>query len=289
MGTSRTPISDPPGFSSVRLLTSGDREPTLVRALSRALVSVPIATAPGPSRDAGCPGQGASSTTHVGGLPVRPRRSDPQVPSGETNLGAGRFRRRLLVGAVALVALVGTGAASGVASAAPMAGAVAGAVQLSHKPAPAPDFGPNVTIFTPDMPTSEIKAKFDEIHAKQVDNEMGSDRYGLYFMPGTYGSDDGAAAGQGRVLHRGRRPGCDAGRRADQRGDRGLQPLLRRSRQPGVRRMLRPEQLLARHVQPHDQREHPRPGWAARRRPTCGPCRRRSRCVGWTSPAATSR
>ena len=69
-----------------------------------------------------------------------------------------------------------------------MAGGVAGAVQLSHKPAPAPDFGPNVTIFTPDMPTSEIKAKFDEIHAKQVDNEMGSERYGLYFMPGTYGT-----------------------------------------------------------------------------------------------------
>ena len=103
-------------------------------------------------------------------------------------MGAGRFRRRLLVGAVALVALVGTGATSGVASAAPMAGGVAGAVQLSHKPAPAPDFGPNVTIFTPDMPTSEIKAKFDEIHANQVDNEMGSERYGLYFMPGTYGT-----------------------------------------------------------------------------------------------------
>lgn len=38
------------------------------------------------------------------------------------------------------------------------------------------------------MPTAEIKAKFDEIHAKQVDNEMGSDRYGLYFKPGTYGT-----------------------------------------------------------------------------------------------------
>jgi len=52
----------------------------------------------------------------------------------------------------------------------------------------APDFGPNVTIFDPSMPTHEIQAKFDEIFALQRDNEMGSARYSLLFMPGEYGS-----------------------------------------------------------------------------------------------------
>lgn len=58
------------------------------------------------------------------------------------------------------------------------------------KPAPVqvPDFGPNVTVFDPSMPTAEIERIADEIHARQVDNEMGSDRYGLYFLPGVYGS-----------------------------------------------------------------------------------------------------
>ncbi|HYN56591.1 MAG TPA: hypothetical protein VES03_05270, partial [Motilibacterales bacterium] len=97
------------------------------------------------------------------------------------------------MGAAALVALAGMGSTSVVASAAPTAapptaGAVAGAVQLKQKPPKAPNFGRNVTIFTPDMPTRVIKKKFDEIHAKQVDNEMGTDRYGLFFMPGTYGT-----------------------------------------------------------------------------------------------------
>jgi len=52
----------------------------------------------------------------------------------------------------------------------------------------APDFGPNVTIFDPSMSVSEIQAKADEIHLLQRDNEMGSARYSLLFMPGSYGS-----------------------------------------------------------------------------------------------------
>ena len=80
-----------------------------------------------------------------------------------------------------------------VGAAANAAPATPAGVQVKHKPthkpetAP-PDFGPNVTIFDPSMPTAEIKAVFDEIHAKQVGNEMGTDRYGLYFLPGTYGT-----------------------------------------------------------------------------------------------------
>jgi hypothetical protein len=52
-----------------------------------------------------------------------------------------------------------------------------------------PDFGPNVRIFDPSTPTSEIKAAFDAVAAQQVDNEMGTQRYALLFKPGVYGTD----------------------------------------------------------------------------------------------------
>jgi hypothetical protein len=55
-------------------------------------------------------------------------------------------------------------------------------------PAPGPDLGPNVILFTPDMPQSAIQAKVDAIAAQQVDNEMGTARYALLFAPGTYGT-----------------------------------------------------------------------------------------------------
>jgi hypothetical protein len=65
----------------------------------------------------------------------------------------------------------------GVASAAPAAPAQ-------------PDFGPNVKIFDPTMPVSEIQATVDAIASHQVDNEMGTQRYALLFKPGTYGTAD---------------------------------------------------------------------------------------------------
>ncbi len=76
--------------------------------------------------------------------------------------------------AVALV-LAGVASAAGVstASAAP----------------PEPSFGPNVIIFDPTMPVGQIQATFDAIHAQQVDNEMGTNRYALLFKPGVYGSE----------------------------------------------------------------------------------------------------
>ena len=52
------------------------------------------------------------------------------------------------------------------------------------------DFGPNVTVFTPEMPVSEIQATLDATHAQQVDNEMGGERFAYLFEPGTYGSDE---------------------------------------------------------------------------------------------------
>ncbi len=51
-----------------------------------------------------------------------------------------------------------------------------------------PDLGPNVRIFDPSMPVSEIQAAVDAIASQQVDNEMGTQRYALLFKPGVYGS-----------------------------------------------------------------------------------------------------
>ena len=51
-----------------------------------------------------------------------------------------------------------------------------------------PDFGPNVKIFDPSMPVSQIQATVDAVASQQVDNEMGTQRYALLFKPGTYGT-----------------------------------------------------------------------------------------------------
>jgi hypothetical protein len=51
-----------------------------------------------------------------------------------------------------------------------------------------PDFGPNVLIFDPSMPTSQIQAAVDQVAAQQVSNQFGPERYTLLFKPGTYGS-----------------------------------------------------------------------------------------------------
>ena len=52
----------------------------------------------------------------------------------------------------------------------------------------APALGPNVIVFDPSMPVSQIQATVDAIHAQQVDDEMGTNRYALLFKPGVYGS-----------------------------------------------------------------------------------------------------
>jgi hypothetical protein len=51
-----------------------------------------------------------------------------------------------------------------------------------------PDFGPNVLVFDPSMPTSQIQAAVDAIAAQQISNQFGAQRYALLFKPGTYGS-----------------------------------------------------------------------------------------------------
>jgi hypothetical protein len=52
----------------------------------------------------------------------------------------------------------------------------------------APDLGPNVYIFTPSMPQDQIQATVDSIASQQVPNQFGTQRYALFFEPGTYGT-----------------------------------------------------------------------------------------------------
>lgn len=51
-----------------------------------------------------------------------------------------------------------------------------------------PDFGPNVYVFDPSMPQSQIQATVDAIAIQQVPNQFGTQRYSLLFKPGSYGS-----------------------------------------------------------------------------------------------------
>lgn len=71
-----------------------------------------------------------------------------------------------------------------------LAGTVAAALDPTPvlTPVARPDFGPNVKIFDPSMPTSEIQAVVDTIAREQVDDEMGMRRYALLFAPGSYGT-----------------------------------------------------------------------------------------------------
>ncbi len=93
-----------------------------------------------------------------------------------------RIKRLVLAaGLVGLVALLLAGAAAGSARAT--------SPQLVHARASSgPDFGPNVLVFDPSMPTSQIQAAVDAVDAQQVSNQFGPQRYALLFKPGAYGS-----------------------------------------------------------------------------------------------------
>ena len=80
--------------------------------------------------------------------------------------------------ALALALALGA-AGAGSASAASLAGGSSGSL---------PGFGPNVIVFDPSMPVSEIQATVDAIHAQQVDAEMSTNRYAFLFKPGVYGT-----------------------------------------------------------------------------------------------------
>ncbi|MEU1973678.1 glycosyl hydrolase family 28-related protein [Microbacterium sp. NPDC019599] len=51
-----------------------------------------------------------------------------------------------------------------------------------------PDFGPNVTVFSPDTPLDSIQSTLDDLADQQRDAEMSSARHAVYFLPGEYGA-----------------------------------------------------------------------------------------------------
>ena len=77
---------------------------------------------------------------------------------------------------------------AGVTAMAVCAGVGAAAASATHAGLGQPDFGPNVKIFDPSMPTSQIQATVDAVANQQVGNQFGPQRYALLFKPGTYGT-----------------------------------------------------------------------------------------------------
>jgi hypothetical protein len=62
----------------------------------------------------------------------------------------------------------------------------------SHKPdsggGSAPSFGANVIVLNPSMSQAAIQSTLDGISTQQVPNQFGTQRYAVFFEPGTYGS-----------------------------------------------------------------------------------------------------
>ncbi len=130
----------------------------------------------------------------------------PQTRLDRTTLrttarGSGRgrrLRRGLILATAAVTAWVtsagGVAAAAQTAPAAHRAGAAragvprGGPVRPASPPPGQPGFGPNVYVFTPSMPQSQIQATVNSIANQQVSNQFGAQRYALLFEPGTYGS-----------------------------------------------------------------------------------------------------
>ncbi|MBG6180468.1 glycosyl hydrolase family 28-related protein [Arthrobacter sp. CAN_A1] len=112
-------------------------------------------------------------------LPPTPHQSSPPPTTGRRKAALPAL---LAVGLTAAL-LVAPGAAA-VAAPAPAA-----ETKANHQPA-VPDLGPNVTVFSPTMPVEDIQAKVDAVNARQIDDEMGTNRQSLLFLPGTYGTDE---------------------------------------------------------------------------------------------------
>ena len=108
---------------------------------------------------------------------------------------AAHFRHRVstafvggLAATLGLAGMVAAGSGAAVAaSTGTAAGAVPSALSLPQAPGQ-PDFGPNVYVFSPSMPQSEIQKTVNSIATQQVPNQFGTQRYALLFEPGTYGS-----------------------------------------------------------------------------------------------------
>lgn len=88
-----------------------------------------------------------------------------------------RHRTRVIASVCAGTALI-----AGALVAAPASAAPPQVVDPKH-----PDFGPNVTVFSPDTPLDQIQETLDDLADEQRDAEMSSARHAVYFLPGDYG------------------------------------------------------------------------------------------------------
>ena len=174
-------------------------------------------------------------------------------PEG-AKLGGGRFRRGLLVGALALVALVDRGSdRDGLGRA--RSRRRGGAAQITTTKTPsAPDFGPNVVDLRPEHA--------DGARSRRRSTRSTPSRSTTRWAPtGTRCCSSPAPTAPPRSRCRSRSattPRSPAWARSPtdvshQRQGRGLQPLPRR--RPGRQQLHRAEQLLAHAVQPDDQRQ----------------------------------
>ncbi len=108
-------------------------------------------------------------------MPSHEALANPRPPT-HPGTRRGRIGRHVTILAAVLAAAVTAAVGGAVVSAAPPGGSGP------------PDFGPNVLIFDPGMPTSQIQAAVDAVANQQVSNQFGSQRYALLFKPGTYGT-----------------------------------------------------------------------------------------------------
>jgi hypothetical protein len=114
--------------------------------------------------------------------------------SSPSTTPTGTIRRRpgvktAIAFGMALVTVAATVTAT-IAGAAttPAPGAPDAAATVLDAAATRSELGTNVTVFDPSMPVSRIQATLDAVYAKQVNNEMGTQRYAYLFKAGTYGT-----------------------------------------------------------------------------------------------------
>jgi hypothetical protein len=111
------------------------------------------------------------------------------VATGEHPAGTGgeaprrRHRHRVIACAAAIVAAAGSLLGVGATALASPAAATAVAPSTTGG-----QFGPNTYIFTPSMSQTSIQSTLDSIASQQVSNQFGSQRYAIFFEPGSYGS-----------------------------------------------------------------------------------------------------
>jgi hypothetical protein len=101
------------------------------------------------------------------------------VPAGSGRSAVGEMMRVITVRQRLLTGLFGWLSAM-LCTAALTAGSAAGAA--------GPDLGPNVIVLNPSRSQATIQATLDRISTQQVPNQFGSQRYAIFFEPGTYGS-----------------------------------------------------------------------------------------------------